>query len=163
MEESASAVNPQACPADCIYKRWVFRLLVVAQLLVSCLIFLTLKHPGPRLELWFIVATGGAVWASGLYAIGIRKVRLGPRLADDSQFVRRGPYRWVRHPMYTGLMLAALGFVINDGTLYACQLGISLGVVLRIKAGYEEQELGIRFPEYAEYSRATTRFVPLLW
>ena len=163
MEEPLKESNGATCPPNCIYKQWVFRLLVGAQFIVAALIVLTLKHPGHRRELWAFVLAGFAVWFAGWMAIGARQVRVGPRPAADGQLVRRGPYRWIRHPMYAGLMLAALGFILSDATLYGWQLGLSLMVVLRIKSGYEEQELSLRFPDYAEYCRTTKRFVPFLW
>ena len=81
---------------------------------------------------------------------------------DEHQVVRRGPYRWVRHPSYTGLLLAFVGLGLSFGSW------LSLGVVLipttvavlyRIRV--EEETLLAAFgEEYASYARGTKRLIP---
>lgn len=77
--------------------------------------------------------------------------------------VMTGPYRWVRHPIYTAVSLFS----------WACWLGhpscISLGMAGLVTAGglvrmlAEEAVLAARYPEYAEYARTTKRMIPHLF
>lgn len=83
----------------------------------------------------------------------------------DQPVVTRGPYRWVRHPSYTGLLLVALGFGVGAGnwlSLVICAVVPLLGLLPRIAV--EESELArVLGDPYRSYQRATRRLVPGLW
>jgi len=79
--------------------------------------------------------------------------------------IRHGPYRWVRHPSYTGLWLIVLGFGVGVGhwlSLTACACISLIGVIPRIRI--EEAELTrVLGEEYRAYQRHTYRLVPGIW
>lgn len=79
--------------------------------------------------------------------------------------VTHGPYRWVRHPSYTGLLLVALGVGLGAGnwlSLLICAVVPPLGLLPRIAV--EESELTRVLGErYRSYQRTTRRLVPGLW
>jgi protein-S-isoprenylcysteine O-methyltransferase Ste14 len=83
----------------------------------------------------------------------------------DQPVVTRGPYRWVRHPSYTGLLLIALGFGLGAGnwsSLAICAVIPPLGLLRRITV--EESEMIRSLGEqYRSYQRTTHRLVPGLW
>jgi protein-S-isoprenylcysteine O-methyltransferase Ste14 len=78
--------------------------------------------------------------------------------------VRRGAYRWIRHPLYLSLMLFAVGaFLKWPGVLSAILLGVALASLLGT-AGLEEKENLQRFGgAYREYMRDTKRFIPFVY
>ncbi len=87
------------------------------------------------------------------------------RVASDQQVVVRGPYRWVRHPSYTGLLLTLVGLGAALGnwlSILALATLPTIGLVIRIRV--EEavllSALGDPYREYAEHRR---RLVPGLW
>ena len=85
-----------------------------------------------------------------------------PRAASGLQ--TSGIYRFVRHPMYGGGILIALGW----STIFASVAGVVLTILLAafaaLKAGREELWLEGRFAEYEAYRRRTPRrFLPFLW
>ena len=71
-----------------------------------------------------------------------------------------GLYRWVRHPIYSGLLLFALCRTVVSGSLFTVVAFLVLVVVLTAKAHWEEQRLIVRFPDYAAYARRTGRYIP---
>jgi protein-S-isoprenylcysteine O-methyltransferase Ste14 len=82
----------------------------------------------------------------------------------EQQVISRGPYRWVRHPSYTGLWLEIVGIGLASGSvvgLVACALVPLIGILRRIHG--EEQELRARLPGYREYARERRRLVPHVW
>lgn len=71
-----------------------------------------------------------------------------------------GLYRFVRHPMYSSVLLFALGIAIHSGSIIKYLLMIALYFLFYTKSRYEEKYLIIKYPEYAEYSARTPRFIP---
>jgi protein-S-isoprenylcysteine O-methyltransferase Ste14 len=101
------------------------------------------------------------VWASvllGRFLIHEAAVR------EDHALIEGGPYRFVRHPVYTGYLALLLGSGI--ASLNVCLLllwPVSLLGIL-IQAASEEQLLGERFSQdYERYVRRTGRLVPRFW
>ena len=92
--------------------------------------------------------------------MGRGNLNVSPAVRKNASLVQRGPYRWVRHPMYTALLLFMLSYVIAEVTALSVQLWCGLLFVLIVKSLYEESLLTQRFPSYIEYKRRTWRFVP---
>jgi protein-S-isoprenylcysteine O-methyltransferase Ste14 len=118
-------------------------------------------------------------WSQGLYdvacaltAIGIlfacwARFHLGRNwsgnvtIKTDHELIRTGPYARIRHPIYTGILLALLGTGLATDAWRAV-LGFALAVVgFWIKARREEAVLGKEFgPRFAEHQRLTGMFLP---
>jgi protein-S-isoprenylcysteine O-methyltransferase Ste14 len=107
------------------------------------------------------VAGGGlAVWASRLLGRGFTPY---PRPRAEGELVDRGPYRVVRHPVYSAGLLFFTGYSLHAGVL-ALIVTVALGVVWALKARVEEEFLSDRYSGYAEYaSRVGYRFVPFVY
>ena len=69
-------------------------------------------------------------------------------------------YRWVRHPIYSGLLLASTGWSIKSGGRRQLLLSAALLALLRYKSAFEEHALRNRFTGYDHYTRSTPRFIP---
>lgn len=108
------------------------------------------------------MAFGGIVAVVGVIALG-RHTSPFPRPSEHARLVRHGIYRWVRHPLYSSLMLVALGWALFWVSWPALLAAGALVVLLDLKARREEEWLSGRFAEYEEYRRGTKRFVPGVW
>jgi protein-S-isoprenylcysteine O-methyltransferase Ste14 len=73
---------------------------------------------------------------------------------------RTGVYAVIRHPMYTGLLLSAFGLAILAQKPLAIAAAGALTVFFNLKAREEERRLQRCYPDYADYQRATGRFLP---
>jgi protein-S-isoprenylcysteine O-methyltransferase Ste14 len=73
---------------------------------------------------------------------------------------RTGVYALIRHPMYTGLLLSAFGLAILLQKPLAIVGATALTAFFNLKAREEERRLQRNYPEYADYQRATGRFLP---
>lgn len=104
---------------------------------------------------------GFAVWARvylGGNWSGTVTVKVG------HQLVRSGPYRWVRHPIYTGMILAMAGTALERRQVRGVVAVILLYAGFKIKSRIEEHVMRATFgPEYADYSRTTGAIIPKLW
>ncbi len=115
--------------------------------------------PGQRIVGALVIAGGAALvsWAR----IWFHSWRFRARLDVGHQLATGGPFRWMRHPIYMGLNLLALGTAlwIPTPAVWAGVVLMSIGSDLRGRA--EEQVLTVAFGErYVEYSKRTRRFVP---
>jgi protein-S-isoprenylcysteine O-methyltransferase Ste14 len=86
-------------------------------------------------------------------------------IAPGQRLVRRGPYRVLRHPSYTGLILVCAGYGLAFGSWVAAAVALlvmAVGLLPRIRV--EERALAGEFgAEYADYARSTARLVPGIW
>jgi protein-S-isoprenylcysteine O-methyltransferase Ste14 len=94
-----------------------------------------------------------------------RAFRTTVEVERGQEVVTRGPYRWVRHPSYSGVLLLAAGYGLAAGNWLSLLLTIVLplvSVLLRITV--EEQAL-VRMlgRPYERYRAATKRLVPGIW
>jgi protein-S-isoprenylcysteine O-methyltransferase Ste14 len=71
-----------------------------------------------------------------------------------------GLYRFVRHPIYSGLLLFALARTLTSGNPWIASACAALVVLINIKARWEEGQLARRFPDYNCYRQRTARFIP---
>lgn len=142
---------------------WV-GLQIVLFLLIAAAGFVELKDRqgtlGVRELAGALVACAGAavaVWSA-------RELRHAltpfPKPVQGNELVESGPYRRVRHPIYTGVVLAALGWSLLCGSWVALVLSLMLAVLFDAKSRREEAWLSEEHPAYAEYRRRTRRFVP---
>ncbi len=107
-----------------------------------------------------VLGLGFTVWA---------RVHLGANwssaveLKDQHTLIRSGPYRYVRHPIYTGLLLAVVGTAIVVGQ-WRGVLAVALAfVALVYKSRHEERRMQETFPEYADYCRTTPALIPFIY
>jgi protein-S-isoprenylcysteine O-methyltransferase Ste14 len=112
---------------------------------------------------WLMGTAGALLGAWALYCNrpGNFNIRPTPRLGG--QLVQNGPYRWVRHPMYTAVMLLGLACAWVAGAATGWLTWAALAVVLAVKATLEELWMLVQHPDYAAYRARTRRFVPGLF
>lgn len=113
------------------------------------------------LVLGLLAASAGVgLWALSANRPGNFNIRPTPRAGGE--LITEGPYRWIRHPMYTAVLLAGLAAAAGCGTPLDGGLWAALLVVLLVKSRMEERALQVRFPAYQSYKAHTRRFVPWL-
>lgn len=137
--------------------------LVLAQF--GCLGVIVLSGPlVPTSLLPLCLLTAGlalGLWA--LFTMSLRRLSVFPDPLPQTELVRSGPYRLTRHPMYTSLLLATLGWVLALPVWWRWGLWVGLLIVLITKLTYEEQLLQSRFADYQLYKQRTWRLFPWIW
>jgi protein-S-isoprenylcysteine O-methyltransferase Ste14 len=111
-----------------------------------------------------IVLTGAGLRDWSILTLG-RWFRREVTIEPGQKLVRRGPYRVLRHPSYTGLALIFAGFGLAVGSWLgaaAALLILVAGMLPRIRV--EERALATTFgAEYTEYASTRARLLPHVW
>jgi len=82
----------------------------------------------------------------------------------DHHVITHGPYRYVRHPGYAGMLVSGFSLVLMLGSLYALiPLGVSM-ILLVTRTALEDRTLQLELEGYREYTEKTRyRLIPLVW
>lgn len=101
------------------------------------------------------------VWALSANRPGNFNIRPEPHPAG--QLVRTGPYRWIRHPMYTAVLTggSACAWAAASWTGWITLLALTM--VLLVKALLEEKWISQAHPDYTDYAAHSRRFLPGLF
>lgn len=83
-----------------------------------------------------------------------------PEPKAGGSLVTGGPYRFMRHPMYSALLLFCAAEVLAYADLWKGLAFVLMVVVLWLKSGLEEQGLRAKFPDYPGYAARVKRFIP---
>ncbi|MGD0462692.1 MAG: isoprenylcysteine carboxylmethyltransferase family protein [Tepidisphaeraceae bacterium] len=85
-------------------------------------------------------------------------------LKENHELIRRGPYKYVRHPIYSGMILGILGtFVAVFPRVNGLLIVISVAIMLKIKSLQEEKILIASFPnDYRRYRKEVKSLIPLV-
>jgi protein-S-isoprenylcysteine O-methyltransferase Ste14 len=106
-----------------------------------------------------VAAVALAVGARRSFQKGTFRVSAAPA---SSSIIRRGPYRFVRHPMYSAALLFVWTAVVSSVSALTLAIGTSVTVVVAARVISEERLLRAECPEYADYMRSTKALVPFV-
>ena len=142
--------------------------------LLAGAVLLALPRPGagwlgtrllPRSASWFWVGT--ALVAAGLGFAVAARAHLGRNwsgivtLKQGHELIRTGPYRLVRHPIYTGMLLAFVGTAVARGDVRGLVALVLVTASFLFKLRVEERFMAEQFPqEYPGYKARTPALVP---
>jgi protein-S-isoprenylcysteine O-methyltransferase Ste14 len=116
--------------------------------------------------LWWI---GQILFYSGIVIAIWAAILLGPNLTPlpkpkpSGEFIQSGLYRFVRHPIYFGVILVCFGWAGIVQTLYTLVLAIILLIFFDLKSRQEEIWLTEKFSEYDVYKQNTKKLIPFLY
>lgn len=132
-------------------------LLLMAVALLGLLAMKSLLATSPVAIAVQVAAVCLMVWARATF--GRRSFHAG---ADPTPggLVTTGPYRFIRHPIYTAGCLFGWAGVLSNWSLPAASLGIVLLVGALFRMLCEERMVVQVYPEYRRYARTTKRMVP---
>ena len=129
-----------------------------------------LRHHAPApatLTAWHwaampLLLVGAATYGACLWHFGTKGRGTPAPIDPPKKLVARGPYRWVRNPMYLGVLLFVLGEVIFFRELVLLFYLVFLASAIQVfVVGFEENDLRRRFgARYSDYCNVTPRWIP---
>lgn len=145
---------------------------VVAQATLIGLIFFGPRGPALVPTQYFngwLGIMGLLVGVGAFLVLLISALNLGKNLTplpypkDHAQLVQSGLYRVVRHPMYFGVLLAAIAWLLIFPYVFLLAYVVALFIFFNAKASREEDWLVQRFPTYAAYRARVKKLIPGLY
>jgi protein-S-isoprenylcysteine O-methyltransferase Ste14 len=115
----------------------------------------------PVLLLIELLGIGLGVWAVLTMRLG--HFNITPDPLKWSKLVDRGPYEWIRHPMYLALIVTTLPLVIEQFTITRILIWLILLIGLIMKLNYEEGLLLNRLEGYQDYRAQSWKLIPFLY
>ncbi len=132
---------------------------------MSSLIFLLLSAPviSKNIEGILLESAGVFLGLLAIYTMKIGNFNITPTERIGGQFVNSGPYRLIRHPMYTAQILAVLPLVFDYFSYYRLLAILALTIGLLLKIEFEEKRLLDHYSEYASYRKTTKKLIPFIY
>ena len=109
----------------------------------------------------YFIAIFIGFWA--FISMNIQTINVLPDVRDNATLIKSGPYKLIRHPMYTSVLTILLGLLLNDFSILSLLIYSCMVLVLLFKIIVEERMLLIKYPDYKEYSKTTKKLVPFIY
>jgi protein-S-isoprenylcysteine O-methyltransferase Ste14 len=125
------------------------------------------EWPGPLARAASIAGVGLMVVGAAL--LGFAFVGLGKNLTPlpypkaEGHLVQTGAYGLVRHPIYSGGIMVALGWALWVHGALTVGYTVALFLFLDVKSRREERWLAAKFPDYADYRRRVRKLIPFVY
>ncbi|MCC6369970.1 MAG: isoprenylcysteine carboxylmethyltransferase family protein [Bacteroidia bacterium] len=81
-----------------------------------------------------------------------------PTPKESGELINTGLYKFVRHPIYSGIFLATIGIAFYTGSYWQLTISFILLILFYFKSNYEESLLIQKYSNYKEYMKNTRKF-----
>ena len=136
-----------------------FTLLIVIVTILYLVISGNLFSPSPFIVAAQVVAIALSVWARRSFQTGQFSIQAKPK---EGQLLLKGPYHFIRHPMYTAVLLLIWSGILGHLSAINLIIGVIMTGVVAIRITTEEEYLRTYYSDYPEYARMTKRIIPLI-
>ena len=140
-------------------------LLVILQLMLMAAFAIAPSGYGtplaPEFFCFILVVTGISLGGWALLVMG-GNFSVFPHPSAKSSLLENGPYKKIRHPMYTAVLLTFTGIALFTHSVPRLIITALLLILFVVKSKFEETLLIEKFPGYPDYRRRTGRFLPRL-
>lgn len=138
---------------------------VVTQFFLFALYFIDWNFYSYQLPTWlsyiaiFFVVIGLLIVLLGILSLNVNFSPF-PTPKSNASLISHGIYKYIRHPVYSGIIIALLAYAFFSSSVFRVLVTASLMVVFYFKTNLEEKLLRERFVDYQDYMKRTGRFFP---
>lgn len=114
-----------------------------------------------RLQLTGLIFSifGIIISLASIFALN-KNLSVFPTPKQNSELIQSGIYKYIRHPIYSGILFFTFGFSIYSENTLRLLIFFTLFILFRFKAAYEERLLQDKFSNYVAYKKKTGIFLP---
>lgn len=144
-------------------QKQISALLTIVQylLLLLFVVFTPIVAKGILLQIIEFMGIGLGFWA--IVEMLKSKLRISPIPDKNSILISSGPYKVIRHPMYSAIILTFLPLSISHPDLITISIFIATTISLYFKLNFEESLLKLHFQNWDEYSIKTKKIIPFIY
>ena len=139
--------------------------LVAAQIILIVLICtraLPAKPGAALIPALILLTVAGVLAVAAVITLKLSNLSVMPEPVSHGELITNGPYKLIRHPMYTSVLLGCTAMLLLNITVLNGALVVALFVVLTFKIRREESLLQTKYVGYSEYSKHTGALLPKL-
>lgn len=136
--------------------------LVFIQVISIAVILVTGRPFAGRIPLLIPQIAGVMLGIWAIAVMGVKNTNIAPLVRQDARLVINGPYAFIRHPMYSAVLLTIWPLILDQYSLLRLTSGLILTVDLIVKMLYEEKLLKMHFAGYETYMKETKRLIPFV-
>jgi protein-S-isoprenylcysteine O-methyltransferase Ste14 len=130
---------------------------------ISILLILVTGWPfASYIPLLITQIVGGMLGIWAIAIMGRSNTNITPLVKQSAILVTKGPYTFIRHPMYSAVLLTIWPLIIDQYSLFRLAIGLVLTIDLIVKLLFEESLLRLRFAGYEIYMKETKRLIPFV-
>lgn len=135
---------------------------LIASVLALALLLMNhgLLSPAPLVIAVQVAAAVLMIWARLTFGLRSFHAAANP---TEGKLITHGPYRFIRHPIYSAIVVFVVVGMAANLTLVNGALGIVVAAGMVTRALCEERLLRVQYAEYADYARRTWRMIPLVF
>jgi len=109
----------------------------------------------------FVISLFLGIWA--VLSMGLANLSIFPIPKVNSKIKKTGPYKIIRHPMYTAVLVFSFGMLLMN-PIWQMYLALFLLIIdLVLKLRFEEKKLQEKFEGYGEYKKTTYYLIPFIY
>ena len=136
---------------------------ILALLLLNVDKWLSLPTSLVQIISWSLLLLSAVLASHGFYLL-FKYGQAKDNIENTTALVRKGVFRFIRHPLYASLLFFAWGVYFKHPSFFATLLSILCSIFLILTAKVEEKEMLVRFGrEYEIYMEKTWMFIPYLY
>ena len=139
------------------------KILVTIQFACLALLFIVTNWLALHWWTFLLLGVSGflAFWA--MYVMKPGNFNVVPYPVENGVMVSHGPYRLIRHPMYTSIFIFSIALLSGQFDYYKLIVSLVLVIDLVVKMIFEEGLLCMHYPGYKSYMEKTKRVIPFVW
>ncbi len=142
---------------------FVFAQVILLVLIIFGPVYLSFNFNNIFLDLFGIFFILVGIYGVLVSSFSIRSsLSVFPDPRKGAVLAQGGLYRYVRHPIYSSVLIFCFGVVLIDNSYFKLGLFILLYILFYYKSRYEEELLNKKFKNYQQYASKTPRFIPFL-
>lgn len=139
----------------------------MAYVIAQFILLIVLVWPLANLQIsmvgLFLILLSGFIALSALISNPPGNFNVRPHPKKTGSLIIHGPYKYIRHPMYSSLFFVGLGLLFCQFSYWKLGAWLLLIIVLALKARVEENALCSHYVGYRDYKKSSNAFIPWIW